>query len=217
VRWQLNGLAQPRDVQVLSADRILVAEYTAQRVTERNRAGEVIWQKMLPQSWPLGVQRLRNGHTFITCQNKLVEVDRGGNEVFTIERPQNDAVMARKMRDGTILLVSTFRQCIRMTTTGKQLKSYPIQVVWQNGVDILPNGHVVVPAQWMNRVLEYDTEGKIVWEVTSMQPCGATRLPSGNHLVAPQVWPAKVVEMDQSGKEVSEFAAPNFVYRIRVR
>ena len=47
VRWQLNGLLNPHDVQVLGPDRILVAEYNGQRVTERNRRGEVLWQKQV--------------------------------------------------------------------------------------------------------------------------------------------------------------------------
>jgi HEAT repeat protein len=217
-RWTMNGLANPRDVQVVGADRILVAEYNAQRVTERNRRGDILWQKQLPGTWPLSVQRLRNGHTFITCQNKLVEVDRGGRELFSIDRPQNDLVMARKMRDGQIILISTQRQCIRMDTAGKELKSFQLQMVWQhNAVDILPNGHVLVPYQWMNRVMEYDADGKTVFDATAMQPSGVCRLPRGRILVAPQQWPAKVVELDSAGKQTSEFSAPNYVYRIRHR
>jgi HEAT repeat protein len=218
IRWQINGLLNPRDVQVIGPDRILVAEYNGQRVTERNRRGEIIWQKQLPNTWPLAVQRLRNGHIFITCQNKLVEVDRGGHEVLSIDRPQNDVVMARRMRDGQIILVSTNRVCSRMDATGKELKSFTLQMVWQhNGVDILPNGNVLVPAQWMNRVTEYDTEGKTVFDATVMQPTAACRMPNGNVLVAPQQWPSKVVELDPTGKQVSEYTTANYVFRIRQR
>jgi hypothetical protein len=216
-RWQINGLLNPRDVQVIGPDRILVAEYNGQRVTERNRRGEILWQKQLPGTWPLAVQRLRNGHIFITCHNKLVEVDRGGHEVLTIDRPQNDVVMARRMRDGQIILVSTSRICSRIDHTGKELKSFTLQMVWQhNGVDILPNGHILVPAQWMNRVTEYDAEGKTVFDATVMQPTAACRMPNGNFLVAQQ-WPPKVVELDATGKQVSEYTTANTVFRIRQR
>ncbi|HTU19437.1 MAG TPA: HEAT repeat domain-containing protein [Gemmataceae bacterium] len=217
VRWKMNGLMNPRDVQVLGNDRILIAEWNAQRVSERNRRGEILWQKQLPGSYPLGVQRLRNGHTFITCNNKLLEVDRGGNEVYSINRPQQDVVMARRMRRGEIVLVSTHRRVIRMDTAGKEIKSFGVQMVWQTGVNILPNGHVIIPATWMNRVMEYDAEGKSVWEITAIQPSSATRLRNGNALISPQQWPAKVIETDPSGKQVSEIAVPNFVYRIRTR
>ena len=90
-------------------------------------------------------------------------------------------------------------------------------MVWQTGVNILPNGHVIIPATWMNRVMEYDAEGKSVWEITAIQPSSATRLRNGNALISPQQWPAKVIETDPSGKQVSEIAVPNFVYRIRTR
>jgi HEAT repeat protein len=217
VRWQMNGLMNPRDVQILGTDRILVTEWNAQRITERNRRGDILWQKQTPGAYPLSAQRLRNGHTFITCNTKLMEVDRGGNKVFSINRPQGDVVMARRMRDGSIILVSTMRQCIRMDTTGKQLKSFNLQMVWQTGVEILPNGHVIIPATWMNRVMEYDTEGKTVWEMTATQPSSATRLRNGNVLVAPQMWPAKLLEMDPSGKQVSEIQTAQMVYRVRTR
>jgi HEAT repeat protein len=217
VRWKMNGLMNPRDVQVLGNDRILIAEWNAQRVSERNRRGDILWQKQLPGSYPLGAQRLRNGHTFITCNNKLLEVDRGGNEVYSINRPQQDVVMARRMRHGEIVLVSTTRRVIRMDTSAKEIKSFGVQMVWQTGVNILPNGHVIIPATWMNRVIEYDAEGKSVWEITAMQPQSATRLRNGNALISPQVWPAKVIETDPSGKQVSEIAVPNFAYRIGTR
>jgi HEAT repeat protein len=216
VRWRLTGLMNPRDVQVLGNDRILIAEWNAQRVSERNRRGDILWQKQTQGCYPLSAQRLRNGHTFIACQNKLMEVDRAGNEVYSISRP-NDVIMARRMRDGQIILVSSNSQCIRLDTTGKQLKSFNLQMVWQTGVNILPTGHVIIPATWINRVMEYDTEGKVVWQVTSTQPCSADRLKNGNALVAPQQWPSKVTEVDPSGKQVSEIAVANFPYRIRTR
>jgi hypothetical protein len=215
-RWKLTGLMNPRDVEVLGNDRILVAEWGAQRVTERNRKGDIIWQKQTQGSFPLAVQRLRNGHTFIACNNKLMEVDRAGNEIFSISRP-HDVIMARKMRDGQIILVSTMRQCIRMDTTGKQLKSFPLQWAWQTGVDILPNGHVVIPATWMNKVTEYDAEGKTVLDLNANQPYAATRLRNGNLLMAPQQWPSELIETDSSGKQVSKLNLPNFPHRIRTR
>ena len=216
-RWELKGLRWPRDAIVLGPDRILVAEYNGNCITERNLRGEILWQKQLPGCYPVAVQRLRNGHTFITCQNKLVEIDRGGREVLSIDRPQNDTVMARKMRDGQIILVSQNSACVRLDATGKELKQFPVQMAWHNGIDILANGHVIIPAIWMNRVIEYDQEGKSVWEVNSMQPMAACRLPSGNTLVGNQMWPSKVLELDATGKQVSEISSSNHVYRIRTR
>jgi HEAT repeat protein len=215
-RWKLTGLSNPRDAEVVGNDRILVAEQGAQRVTERNRKGDIVWEKKTQGAFPIGVQRLRNGHTFIVCHDKLMEVDRAGHEIYSISRP-HDVIAARRMRDGQIILVSTQRQCIRMDAAGKQLKSFPLQWAWQTGVDILPNGHIVVPATWMNKVTEYDADGKIVLDLNANQPYAATRLKNGNLLMAPQQWPSELIETDSTGKEVRKLNLPNFPHRIRTR
>lgn len=215
-RWKITGLMGPRDVQVIGHDRILIAEANGQRVTERNRRGEIIWQKQTTGSMPVAAQRLRNGHTFIACQNKLMEVDRAGNEVFSINRP-HDVTMARRMRDGQIVMVSSRQQCIRLDTTGKELKSFQHQCPWQTGVDILPNGHVIIPAAWFNKLTEYDPDGKTVLDLNVNQPWAATRLRNGNLLMAPQQWPSELIETDATGKQVSKLNLQNFPSCIRTR
>jgi hypothetical protein len=145
-------------------------------------------------------------------------VDRGGREVFSIDRPANDVVAARKTRAGHIVLVSTNRVCVRLDVAGKELRSFPIQMIWQmSGVDILPNGHAIVPSLWTNRVYEYDAEGKTVWEAGAMQPLSACRLRNGNTLICPQQWPAKILEVDSTGKQVSDIALINHAHHMRTR
>jgi hypothetical protein len=217
VRWEIKGLLGPQDAQVVSRERVLVAEHNGQRVTERNLQGDIVWQKQLGSGWPVGVQRLRNGNTFITCRNQLLEVDRGGRELYAINRPQNDVVAARKMRDGQIICVSTQRSVTRMDTDGKELKTFTLPIVMNMGVEILENGHVLACVSWMNKVTEYDTEGKSVWEVSLAQPWAACRLPGGNTLVSLQQWPAKVVEVDREGKTVAEMTPSWQVLRLHRR
>jgi hypothetical protein len=216
-RWQLTGLLSPQDAEVVGPDRVLVAEHNGQRVTERNLRGDILWQKQVPNGWPIRVQRLRNGHTFIVCRNRLLEVDRGGREVLNINRPANDVVMARKMRDGQIVCVSTQRACQRLDSSGKEVKSFPLPVVMHNGVDILPNGHVLMAVTWTNKLQEYDAEGKAVWDVSAPQPLAPCRLPNGNTLVSVQQWPTKLVELDPAGKQVQEIALSTYAYRVRRR
>src|SRR5262249_37121723 len=96
-RWEMAGLLNPWDAVGLPGERVLVTEYSGQRVTERNFKGEVLWQKQLTGPYnPMSAERLRNGNTFITCRNLLVEVNRRGREVFKWERPGNDILSARK-------------------------------------------------------------------------------------------------------------------------
>src|SRR5262249_27585604 len=143
-RWEIKGLSGPFDAIVIGHDRVLIAEHNGQRVTERTFQGEILWQKSTPNAWPIGVQRLRNGNTFIACRNQLLEVDRGGRELYSINRANNDVVAARKMRDGQIVCVSTQRTVARLDTEGKELKTFTLPAVMNAGVEVLANGHVLV-------------------------------------------------------------------------
>jgi len=85
------------------------------------------------------------------------------------------------------------------------------------GNELLPNGHVLIPLSWQNKVFEYDADGKVVWEASAVQPMAATRLPNGHTLVALQQWPPKLLELDREGKQVAETAATTYVNRVRRR
>jgi HEAT repeat protein len=215
VRWQLAGLFNPQDAQVLSDNRILIAEAGRQRVSERNQKGDVLWEKALP-FWPMSVQRLPNGNTFIASNMALLEVDRRGNEVWRHNRTNDNLMSAKKMRDGSIVCISNQNAVIRMDASGKEIKRFALQGLWSNQNDILPNGGAVVPMQGQNKVIEYDPDGKHVWEATVMQPMSATRLPNGHTLVTSQQGPPKIIELDRTGKQVAEMQTNN-VYTLRAR
>jgi HEAT repeat protein len=215
VRWTLNGLLQPYDAQVLPGERVLVAEYSGQRVTERNLKGDVLWKKQLT-SWPISAERLANGHTFIVCRNQLLEVDRSGRELLAINRP-NDIMSARKLRDGQIVCVLNNRTVVRLDRSGKESKSFVVPGVFTNANDILQNGHVLVPMAWQNRVAEYDGSGKEVWQASVMQAMSAHRLLNGHTLVGSQQHPTRLVELDRKGKEVWQHTSNTYVVRARRR
>jgi HEAT repeat protein len=214
-RWQVTGLSNPMDFQVLPGHRLLVAEYSANQVTERTLKGEIVWKKEV--SWPTGCERLPNGHTFIVSRNVLMEVDRSGKEVFAIQRNRHDIMSARKLRDGQIVMV-TNSGCVRLDASGKELRSFPLpNGVGSSYVEILPRGNVLIPVPWMNKLTEYDAEGKVVWEGDAPQPMGGFRLPNGNTLIPTQMWPAKVVEIDKAGKTVWEYPTPTYPGRVKRR
>lgn len=201
-RWQVTGLMSPYDAQVLPGNRILVAEYNSRRVTERNLKGEILWQK--EANWPIGCQRLSNGNTFIVMRNQLIEADRTGKEVFNYNRNQYDISAARKMRDGHIVCVTSSSTCLWLDAAGKEVKNYRIgQVQQPASLQVLPNGNIIVPLMYQNKVAEYDSDGKSVWETTVQQPSSATRLLNGNTLICTQ-WPSRVFEADRAGKVVWE-------------
>ena len=186
VRWKLDNLQFPTDALVISPNKIIVAEQNAQRVSARDMKNTILWQKNVNQ--PRGLDRLANGHIFITGTNQLIEVDRDGKEVWSHNRPAGDIMAAKKFRNGTIGFVTNQGTYVRMDSTGKELKSTattPIQW-WGGGIEILNNDHVIMPLYNNGKVVEYDATGKQVWEATVQWPTSVYRLPNGNTLVGSQ-------------------------------
>jgi hypothetical protein len=206
VRWQIENLAAPIDAQVTAnGTRVIIAELNAQRISERDLKGTIIWQQTIQQ--PLSSQRLPNGNTFLVGRNTLMEVDREGKQVGTpINRPGNDIVAAQRFRNGQIAVVTGGGQLVRMDSAGKELKTGRVTPLpyYNGGVDILPNDHVVVPLYNQNKVVESDNQGKVVWEATVTLPNAARRLPNGNTLVS-SVQSGRVVEINRTGKVVWEY------------
>jgi HEAT repeat protein len=214
-RWQLGGLQGPTDAQVLPNGRVLVTEMHNGFITERTLKNEVVWKKQV--NWPMAAQRLANGNTFIVLRNQLLEVDRGGKEVFTHNRANHDILGAQKLRDGQIVCI-TSSECLRLDAAGKQLRSFRLVGPGRmQGGDIQPNGRVLIAQTWGNKVVEYDSEGRTTWEMNVTQPISAVRLPNGRLLVASQQWPPKVVELDRAGKVVWETQPPGQPWRIKRR
>jgi hypothetical protein len=205
IRWQFEGVRYPVDAQMIGEDRVLVTEYTGRQVTERNLKGEVLWTKAV-NSLVLGARRLPNGNTFIVSRNSLQEVDKDGKEVVNITRP-NDIAAGTRLRNGDYAIVTNVGQFMRLDKDGKELKSFPVgQVLAVGGnVEVLPNGHVLVPLYTQSKVVEYDAEGKQVWEAAVQLPSSVVRLPNGNILATSRNGRA-IVELDRTGKEVAKTA-----------
>jgi HEAT repeat protein len=204
-RWEIDGVMYPMDASVVGHDHVLIAEYSSSRVTERDFKGKVIWEKQI--QWPTGAQRLPNGNTFITTQQQIVEVDRTGKEVFTYNNMQHGPIMvAKKLRNGQICMLTNTGVYVRTDSRGKELKRVQVSAMhsFGAGVDFLPRDHVLMPLMNENKVVEYDATGKIVWEAGVTQPCSAHRLPNGNTLVAQQFGQC-VIEINRAGKTVWEY------------
>jgi len=69
---------------------------------------------------------------------------------------------------------------------------------------VLPSGRLLVPLSSQHKVVEYDPDGKLVWEAPVAQPSGVFRLANGNTLVACHA-AQRVVEIDRSGRVVWEY------------
>lgn len=218
VRWRFEVPTYPVDAQVVGQDRVLVAEYQGGRVTERDFKGNVVWEKAVGGN-PIGVQRLPNGNTFVVMQNRLVEIDRQGKEVFTLQRQNHDIFRARKLRNGEVVFVTNQGQLTRMEgKTQREIKTFHVGniPVLFGSIDVLPGGGVLVPQFHNNQVTEYDANGKEVARFPLQFPNSAQRLPNGNTLVASQN-ARRVVEFDRTGREVWSYTTDGMVFNARRR
>lgn len=204
-RWEVKGLVFPLDAQLVDEDRLLVAEYHANRVTERNTRGEIIWQAQVAS--PLVAQRLANGNTFVSTDSQFLEYDKAGREVLSvIVSDEGRKVMkAMKLPNGEIATMLVDGRFVRFDAKGQEVHSFPLAIgarLFGGRVHVLPTGRVLIPQNAEGKVSEYDAKGKIVWEVNCEQPIAATRLPNGNTIITSMNPAVGAVEVDRAGTEV---------------
>lgn len=207
VRWQIDGLAMPTDAQVLpKKDRVLIAEYRAHRVSERDYQGRIHWTKDV--SMPVACERLPNGNTFIAHRRGLVEYNSKDEEVFRFDRNSNDIVAGRKGRNGGYYFLTRTGLLAQVDAKGKIEKSITTgRSYTYSSIELLPNNRVLVAL--LNSVAEYDlATGKAEWQSNVRTPVSATRVVGGRTLVT-SVLQRKVLELDRDGKVVKEFALPD--------
>lgn len=213
-RWKINDVEMPLDLQRLPGDRVLLAEYKANRVTERNRKGVIVWERKIDE--PLVAQRLSNGNTLIANRREVIEIDPAGKQVFRYSPPANAQIMrACKVPGGDILLVTQLgvTRFLRIDRFGKDLRGFAVEVGTSGGrLDVTPAGNVLVPEMYNNRVCEYDADGRIVREISVQQPITAALLPSGNVLVT-SMTDKRAVELNRAGREVWEYRRDTRVTR----
>jgi hypothetical protein len=214
-RWQIDNLRYPVDARVLRNDRVLIAEYNGNRVTERNFKGDILWSKAV--SLPNNVQRLPNGQTFIACQNQLLLVNLQGNEVFRHPRPAHDVLSAQRLRNGQYFIITNRGLAVRLDSTGKEIRQFASGPVQQFvGLDVLPAGKFLVPQTAANQVVELDADGKVSWKAPVPLPISAVRLSNGHTLVA-SFQGQRVVELDKAGKQVQEIKPDGRPWKARRR
>lgn len=205
-----------RDGYVLSNGRVLLTitrgkKYQGGAVVEVNRSTgdeHLIWKGT--QSEVNSVQPTKDGTYVLTeagAKPRLLEVDRDGT--ILVEFPLQcqsgnhhmETRMARKLSDGTYLAPHLLDFAVKhynrngevlglLDTTVEgdsehKIHSWPFTAIRQS------NGHTLVNCTHSNRVVEFDADGKKVWELTNddlpgpwlQDPCGAQVLPNGNIVV----------------------------------
>ena len=212
-RWIIENLQGPIDAYVLGSNRVLIAEYKGCRVTERDFKGNILWKKDGLGSNVVNAQRLSNGHTFIALDNQLLEVDAAGATVWTL--PSNGLQAAHKGSDGVITCLTKDNRCVRLLPNGQEVRAFPLgrQGSSVSGLDVLPNGRILVSRQADDTVVELDSDGNVQWQAKAAGCLSATRLPNGHTLIAGN---SDATEIDQANNVVWEYKGSHF-FRARRR
>ncbi len=193
VRWSLGGLSSPRDVEPLPGGRLLVAEQ--HQVAERSADGEVLWKHEIQE--PVSAQRLKNGHTFIVCWDRLVEVDQDGKQVLNV--PMHVAA-ARRLLDGKIVAFDG-RSVIQFNDKGQKPRTVHVNCGGAGFNEVLENGHVLALSPGNGNIIEFDVDGKQVGRFDYPGANHGCRLPNGHTLVTHQEG-GEYIELDENWKVV---------------
>ncbi len=196
ITWQ-HPAARPQDVWVLPNGNILFSHLKG--ATEVTREKEVVWKYETAEGNEVhAAQPLPDGHVMVAESGpmQLVEVDRDGKVVKTVKlktdqkRTHHQMRCARKTAAGNYLVGQYGDGVMReYGPTGKIVREIPHKMAF-SGIR-LPGGNTLIAAGDTHRLLEVDTDGKVVWEVNEDDlpgnplrfVAGLQRLPNGNTLI----------------------------------
>jgi hypothetical protein len=224
IQWQIGGLASPVDAHILKHGRVLIAEYTAMRVTERDFQGRIHWEQRAIA--PVSCQRLPNGDTFIASRHQLREVRRDHGEIFSRSWPSHDLEAARRLPDGQIVCLASGGKCVKIDpqrggfhafATERTFMPSPLSDLSTTGtVDAQVSGQILIPHRNLNRVVEYGPGGEILWQMPIQRPASAIQLSNHKLLVTSQER-RTVAEVNRDGKIVWEYHLEGIPLRARRR
>jgi hypothetical protein len=213
--WEIANLSNPTDALLLPNNKILITEQGANRITERDTKGNISWEKSVTN--PFHSQRLLNGNIFIASRNKIVEVGRNGNEIFSFSYPNETILAACKTRTNEYALLSYNGVFLKLDSKGNEVSKSRIPFPTNFGINggaITQNDRVLVSIPTLNKIMEFNFRGQSTWESTITMPGIPTKLPNGN-VVAPSLNGSKIVEIQMDGKIIYE-STPNSYRSIKV-
>ena len=149
-----------------------------------------------------------NGNTLLAYggQNKVVEIDPTGKEVWSYPTAQN-VWSAEKLANGNVLMAEhTGNRVIEVNPNKEIVWEYPSG--YPLNAKLLDNGNILI-AEWSGqRAVEVDRQKNVVWEFKVQGSCSDVhRLENGNTLISASGRP--VIEVTPDGKTVWEYPVQN--------
>ena len=218
VLWEIKGLNQPREAQVLPGGRVLIAEAAGNRVIEVDRTGKVMWTYAVQD--PAYLQRLPDGNTFIGTHQRAFIVTPQGKEIYSYA-PKDPGFFIHSMnrkRDGNLVLLSMAGKLLEVTPKGDEVTSVQLSDGGANwcGVEGLPGRRYLCVSINAGNVIEVDHSGKVHWKCTIPGASYASRLPNGNTMIC-SFNQQRVVVVDRESKIVWEQKIGSQPWRAHMR
>ena len=186
---------------------MLICEQNANRVTERDRNGKVVWQHVF--NVPKYCKRLPNGNTFIAGQNQFIEVDKKGKTVRTVRLPDYIHYSGQLMSNGDFVYTSTGYQYRRVDRKGTVKQTFTLprsRVGGSRYPEVAPNGDVIQANYSAREVVRINPKGKIVQTISNVnQPALPTLTPNGGILASSRN-SMKVYEHNKKGKQTKTWS-----------
>ncbi len=244
-QWN-SGKPAARDGYVLPSGNILIA--WSDEVKEFTPDKKVIFAyKISPENQEIGTAvRLDSGRTLITELGKkprLMEINADGTIAVECPlQPETDNAhmqtrMARKLANGNYLVPHLFAfQVKEYKPSGEVVRSIKTDLPelggraaenWPFTAIQLANGRVLVNLTHGNKTVEFDADGKVVWQISNADfpdvkpfadPCGGQRLPNGNTVICSYASQGKikVFEVTPEKKIVWTYEGPHRAHEIQV-
>lgn len=205
--WEILDAGGAHDAQPLPGGRVLIAEHDANRVTERDHTGKILWQERTTDP-PIACHREADGRTLIVTYRELFEV-RADHRIVFRHTDRRDFRDALRLPNGHILYITSdgvleIRDALcEHAIRTIELEQHAEGARYRARVELLPNGRYLLTLGGCDRVVEVDEAGKIRWQHTVRSPMAAMRLRNGHTLIA-CFEDRCVLEVDRAGKEISK-------------
>jgi len=206
--WKTRGGS--KDATMLANGHLLITYKDMVVEFDENKKECWKYEKQKSDSELVSAWRIEDGKTLIVVLGKkprLIEVDADGKTTLQVKvdpgqmhNHHMQTRMARKLENGNYLAPHLFGFAVREYTPkgkvvkelktdgelfgGKKNKNWPFTAIR------LKNGNTVVGCTYGNRVVEFDGDGKVVWQLTNKDcgglikdACGVQRLPNGNTVI----------------------------------
>ncbi len=222
VIWKVAAARSSCCVQKLPGDRFLLTEYTTEQVTEQNSRGEV-GGTLTVKGHPIEAIRQADGNTQIATRQGLRIVDAQGKVLRAIPFRVGGAYAMTPMHRGEIGVVAAATRFHRLDANGKELASFTLPGRMYSSCGhfaVSPGGNrITIPLYRLNAragrlanqpglVIQYDPNGKIIWQTPADRPTSVRRLANGHFLVA-SWYHSTLLELDGRGKVVNQYQVPN--------